>query len=86
MNAVTTGRWSKRLAALDALGDASPALPGLTPRDRRRLDTIAYGLQCYADILLMLAHDRPAGELRVLQHLRRSLNPADARDAAGDRP
>ena len=73
MNAVTSGRRSKRLAALEALSGASAAPAVLTPQERRRLEAIAYGLQCYADILLMLAHNRPASELRVLQHLRRSL-------------
>ena len=59
LNALRSGRYSKRLAALRAALDAMPltahVLVQVTGRDRRKMEKLAYGLQSYAEMLLLIA-------------------------------
>ena len=59
LNALKSGRYSKRLTALRAALQAMPKTAGLlakaTGRDRRKMEMLAYGLQSYAEMLLLIA-------------------------------
>lgn len=59
LNALKTGRYSKRLAGLRAALTAMPAtadlLAQMTGRDRRKMEMLAHGLQSYAEMLLLMA-------------------------------
>ena len=67
LNALKTGRYSKRLTALRAALEAMPKTAGLlartTARDRRKMELLAYGLQSYAEILLFIARGGSIGDL-----------------------
>ena len=67
LNALKSGRYSKRLAALRAALDAMPltagALVQMTGRDRRKMEILAYGLQSYAEMLLLIARGGSINDL-----------------------
>lgn len=62
MNALKSGRYSKRLRALRAALAAMPltadVLAKTTARDKRKMEMLAYGLQSYAEMLLLIASGR----------------------------
>jgi len=77
LNALTTGRYSKRLTALRGALHALPltadVLAKTTGRDRRKLEMLAYGLQSYAEILLLVARGGSIDDLAVPQLRKRAL-------------
>ncbi len=77
LNALKTGRYSKRLTALRAALEAMPKTAGLlakaTARDRRKMEMLAYGLQSYAEILLLIAAGGSIDDLAEPQLRKRAL-------------
>ena len=77
LNALKSGRYSKRLAALRAALTAMPltadVLAKMTGRDRRKMEMLAHGLQSYAEILLLIARGGSIDDLQVPQLRQRAL-------------
>ncbi len=77
LNALKSGRYSKRLTALRAALQAMPETAGLlaktTARDRRKMEMLAYGLQSYAEILLLIAGGGSIDDLAQPQLRKRAL-------------
>ena len=77
LNALKSGRYSKRLAALTAALDAMPRtadlLVKMTARDRASMEMLAYGLQSYAEMLLLIARGGSINDLDEPQLRKRAL-------------
>ena len=77
LNALTTGRYSKRLkalrGALGAMPQTAELLAKMTGRERRKMEMLAYGLQSYAEMLLLLAGGDSIDDLAVSQLRKRAL-------------
>ena len=77
LNALKTGRYSRRLAALRAALAAMPVtadvLAKMTGRDRRKMEMLAHGLQSYAELLLLIACGGSIDDLRDPQLRKRAL-------------
>ena len=77
LNALKSGRYSKRLAALRAALAAMPltadVLVKMTGRDRRKMEMLAHGLQSYAELLLLIARGGSIDDLQVPQLRQRAL-------------
>ncbi|MCH8066941.1 MAG: hypothetical protein IIC90_14145, partial [Chloroflexi bacterium] len=77
LNALKTGRYSRRLTALRAALQAMPKTAGLlakaTARDRRKMEMLAYGLQSYAEMLLLIAAGGSIDDLAEPQLRKRAL-------------
>ena len=77
LNALKSGRYSKRLTALRAALDAMPltadVLVKMTGRDRRKMEMLAYGLQSYAEMLLLIARGGSIDDLADPQLRKRAL-------------
>ena len=77
LNALKSGRYSKRLKALSAALDAMPltadVLAKMTGRDRRKMEMLAHGLQSYAEMLLLIARGGSIDDLAVPQLRKRAL-------------
>ncbi|MGB2695969.1 MAG: hypothetical protein WBD55_12405 [Dehalococcoidia bacterium] len=77
LNALKSGRYSKRLkglrAALTAMPMTADALVQMTGRDRRRMEMLAYGLQSYAELLLLIASGKSIDDLAQPQLRKRAL-------------
>ena len=77
LNALKTGRYSKRLAGLRAALTAMPATASLlvqmTGRDRRKMEMLAHGLQSYAEMLLLTARGGSIDDLREPRLRKRAL-------------
>ena len=73
LNALKAGRYSKRVQALKGVMKAMPRhldlLDGVTGRDKHKVETLAYALIFYGEILLHVAaggsiHDLTEAEIR----------------------
>ncbi|MCH8970130.1 MAG: hypothetical protein IIA66_13560 [Planctomycetes bacterium] len=77
LNALKTGRYSKRLiglrAALTAMPQTADLLVKMTGRDRRKMEMLAHGLQSYAEMLLLIARGGSIDDLQVPQLRKRAL-------------
>jgi hypothetical protein len=77
LNALKSGRYSKRLrglrAALTALPLTTDLLAKMTGGDRRRMELLAYGLQSYAEMLLLIARGGSIDDLEDPRLRKRAL-------------
>ncbi|MDP3766961.1 MAG: hypothetical protein Q8S13_03010 [Dehalococcoidia bacterium] len=77
LNALKSGRYSKRLkalrGALAAMPQTADVLAKTTGRDRRRMEMLAYGLQSYAEMLLLIAGGGSIDDLENPQLRKRAL-------------
>jgi hypothetical protein len=76
LNALKTGRYSKRVRAMRAAIDAMPATASLLARcegDRRKLETLALGLQYQAEMMLAVARGGSPHDLLALEKGKRLL-------------
>jgi hypothetical protein len=77
LNALKTGRYSRRVKALRAALSAMPLttdlLAQMTGRERRKLQMLAYGLQSYAELLRLIASGQSIDDLADPQLRRRVL-------------
>ncbi len=78
LNALKSGRYSKRVRALRGALAAIPKTTDLlvqtTGRDRRKMEMLAYGLQHYAEVLLLLSRGGSIDDLDEIRIRQRVLS------------
>ncbi len=89
LNALRSGRYSKRVralrGALTAIPQTADLLVQATGHDRRKMELLAYGLQYYAEILLLISAGgsiKDLDESRIRSHVLHAIPIKQSRQIA----